>query len=83
MERVMEKQPRLKVTMMIPYRLVGVIDDVARVQLGVGRSAFFTMASVMLLAQMAAMLPAKRRATLLKELGEEFQMIAEKAAKAA
>ena len=79
----MEKQSRLKVAMMIPYRLVGAIDDVARLQLGVGRSAFFTIAAVMLLAQMAAMLPAKRRATLLKDLEEEFQRIVEKATKAA
>jgi len=83
MERVMEKQPRLKVTMMIPYRLVGAIDDVASVQLGVGRSAFFTVAGTMLLAQMAAMLAPKKRATLLKELEEEFQRIVQKAAKAA
>ena len=82
MECVM-KQPRLKVTLMIPYRLAGAIDDVANVQLGVGRSAFFTIAGTMLLAHMAAMLTPKKRMTLVKELEEEFQRIVAKALKAA
>jgi len=83
MERVMESQGRLKVSLMIPHRLIGAVDDMARGQLGIGRGAFFTISGAFLLAKMSLILAPKKRLSLLKDVEAEFQRIVEEARKAA
>lgn len=76
-------ETKVYVTLRLPYRALAAIDEVAKRQLGIGRSAFFAMAGVMLLAKVSTLLVPKRRATLLKELEAEFQAIVQEATKAA
>lgn len=77
------KQPDVYVTLRLPPGVLAMIDAVAKAQLGIGRSAFFAMAGIMLLAKMSTLLVPQRRAVLLKELEAEFQEIAQEASKAA
>ena len=76
-------ETKRKVTLQIPLRILGAFDEVAKRQLGIGRNAFFSMAAIMLLAKLATLAAPKKRATLLKELDSEFQLLLEKAGKAA
>ena len=76
-------EARRKVTLQIPVRILGVFDEVAKRQLGVGRNAFFSIAALMLLAKLATLSAPKKRALLLKEMESAFQAILVRAGKAA
>jgi len=59
---------RRKITILVPVDLLGQLDVVAKRNLGVGRTSFFCLAAVLLLAQLGQSLPAKKRLSLLSEL---------------
>jgi hypothetical protein len=79
----MSNQSRVKVTLQIPTPILAAFDAAAKSQLGIGRNAFFTIAAVLLLVKMTAILSPKKRITLLLELEEEFDRVLVKARKTA
>jgi hypothetical protein len=72
-----------KVTVMVPVGLMGVIDDVAKRWLGVGRNAFFCLGGMLLIAQLVKAMPQKKRLALLADLQTQWDAIMEEARKAA
>ena len=74
---------RRKVTLMVPQALMGMVDDVAKRTLGIGRNSFFCLGGMLLIAKLTPILPTKKRLILLGELETEWQKIMEEARKAA
>lgn len=74
---------RRKLTLMVPQALMGMVDDVAKRSLGIGRNAFFCLGGVFLLAKLAPILPLKKRTAMVAELEMEWQKIVAELRKAA
>jgi len=72
-----------KITLLLPLRILAAFDEVAKQQLGIGRSAFFALSALLLLAKIAPMASARRRSSLLTELETEFNALMVEARKAA
>lgn len=74
---------RRKVTIMVPQALVGMVDDVAKRYLGVGRNAFFCLSGVLLIAQLSKSMAQKKRQALLSDLQTTWDEIMAEARKMA
>ncbi len=65
---------RKKTTVTLPYDILHKIDEAAE-DLGIGRNAFLSVASVFLLAELTRIRSPKRRGILIRELERMFQKI--------
>jgi len=72
-----------KITLQLPLPILSTFDEVAKQQLGIGRSAFFSLGALLLLARITPMLGGKRRSSLLNELETVFTGVIAEARKAA
>lgn len=74
---------RRRLTVMVPQALMGLVDDVAKRYLGVGRNAFFCLGAMLLIARLSGTMDRKKRLDLLRELESVWQTIVDEARKAA
>lgn len=72
-----------KIALVLPLRILASFDEVAKWHLGIGRSAFFALGALLLLAKIAPILAPKRRLALLNDLQEMLLAEIEKARKSA
>lgn len=78
-----ESKPCVKVSLLVPYKILQAFDDIAKSKIGVGRSTFFNMGALMLLGKLTVLVAPKKRATLINDLEAEFQTIIAKARESA